>query len=61
VSFNDLQLIEPVLQALGKEGYTNPTPFRRNLSLSFYKKEICLVVHKQVLAKQLLLFFLYFN
>ena len=26
MSFNDLQLIEPVLQALGKEGYTNPTP-----------------------------------
>jgi ATP-dependent RNA helicase RhlE len=28
VSFNDLQLIEPVLQALGKEGYTNPTPIQ---------------------------------
>ena len=26
--FNDLQLIEPVLQALSKEGYTNPTPIQ---------------------------------
>jgi ATP-dependent RNA helicase RhlE len=28
VSFNDLQLIEPVMQALSKEGYTNPTPIQ---------------------------------
>jgi ATP-dependent RNA helicase RhlE len=28
VLFNDLQLIEPVLQALSKEGYTNPTPIQ---------------------------------
>jgi len=28
VSFKDLQLIEPVLQALSKEGYTNPTPIQ---------------------------------
>jgi ATP-dependent RNA helicase RhlE len=28
VSFKDLQLIEPVLQALGKEGYTIPTPIQ---------------------------------
>jgi ATP-dependent RNA helicase RhlE len=28
VSFNNLQLIEPVLQALSKEGYTNPTPIQ---------------------------------
>ncbi|HEY5772248.1 MAG TPA: DEAD/DEAH box helicase, partial [Chitinophagaceae bacterium] len=28
MSFKDLQLIEPVLQALGKEGYTNPTPIQ---------------------------------
>jgi ATP-dependent RNA helicase RhlE len=28
VSFNDLQLIEPVLQALSKEGYTHPTPIQ---------------------------------
>ncbi|HEU4574004.1 MAG TPA: DEAD/DEAH box helicase [Chitinophagaceae bacterium] len=28
MSFNDLQLIEPVLQALSKEGYTNPTPIQ---------------------------------
>ena len=26
MSFNDLQLIEPVLKALGDEGYTKPTP-----------------------------------
>lgn len=26
MSFNNLQLIEPVLQALSNEGYTNPTP-----------------------------------
>jgi len=26
VSFNNLQLIEPILAALGKEGYTKPTP-----------------------------------
>jgi len=28
VSFNNLQLIEPVLQALSKEGYTIPTPIQ---------------------------------
>jgi ATP-dependent RNA helicase RhlE len=28
VSFNNLQLIEPVLQALSKEGYTHPTPIQ---------------------------------
>jgi ATP-dependent RNA helicase RhlE len=28
VLFNELQLIEPVLQALSKEGYTNPTPIQ---------------------------------
>ena len=28
MSFNDLQLIEPVLQALSHEGYTNPTPIQ---------------------------------
>jgi ATP-dependent RNA helicase RhlE len=29
VSFNNLQLIEPVLQALSKEGYTTPTPIQQ--------------------------------
>jgi ATP-dependent RNA helicase RhlE len=29
LSFNDLQLIEPVLQALSKEGYSNPTPIQQ--------------------------------
>ena len=28
MSFNQLQLIEPVLQALSKEGYTSPTPIQ---------------------------------
>jgi ATP-dependent RNA helicase RhlE len=28
LSFNDLQLIEPVLQALSNEGYTTPTPIQ---------------------------------
>jgi ATP-dependent RNA helicase RhlE len=28
VLFNELQLIEPVLQALSKEGYTSPTPIQ---------------------------------
>lgn len=28
MSFNQLQLIEPVLQALSHEGYTNPTPIQ---------------------------------
>ena len=28
MSFNNLQLIEPVLQALSKEGYTHPTPIQ---------------------------------
>ena len=27
--FNDLQLIEPILQALSKEGYSNPTPIQQ--------------------------------
>ncbi len=29
VSFNNLQLVEPVLQALSKEGYTTPTPIQQ--------------------------------
>ena len=29
MSFNELQLIEPVLQALSKEGYTHPTPIQQ--------------------------------
>jgi ATP-dependent RNA helicase RhlE len=29
VSFNNLQLIEPILAALGKEGYTTPTPVQQ--------------------------------
>ncbi len=29
MSFNDLQLIEPVLQALSKEGYNSPTPIQQ--------------------------------
>ena len=29
MSFNDLQLIEPVLQALQQEGYTTPTPIQQ--------------------------------
>jgi ATP-dependent RNA helicase RhlE len=29
VSFNNLQLIEPVLQALSKEGYNSPTPIQQ--------------------------------
>jgi len=29
VSFNNLQLSEPILAALGKEGYTNPTPIQQ--------------------------------
>ena len=29
MSFNNLQLIEPILAALGKEGYTNPTPVQK--------------------------------
>ncbi|MBK8086508.1 MAG: DEAD/DEAH box helicase [Chitinophagaceae bacterium] len=28
MSFNNLQLVEPVLQALSKEGYTTPTPIQ---------------------------------
>jgi ATP-dependent RNA helicase RhlE len=28
VSFNNLQLIEPILKALSNEGYTNPTPIQ---------------------------------
>lgn len=28
MSFNNLQLIEPVMQALSKEGYTHPTPIQ---------------------------------
>ena len=29
MSFNNLQLIEPVLQALSKEGYSIPTPVQQ--------------------------------
>jgi len=53
VSFNQLQLIEPVLQALSKEGYTNPTPIQKNQSYYFRKKGICWAVPKQAPVKQL--------
>ena len=29
MSFNNLQLIEPILKALGEEGYTTPTPIQQ--------------------------------
>jgi len=38
VSFNNLQLIEPVLQALSKEGYTNPTPIQEKSIPSILQK-----------------------
>ena len=39
--FNDLQLIEPVLQALGKEGYTNPTPIQeRAIPVILQKRDL---------------------
>jgi len=41
VSFNDLQLIEPVLQALGKEGYTNPTPIQeKSIPVILQKRDL---------------------
>lgn len=38
MSFNNLQLIEPVLQALSKEGYTNPTPIQEKSIPSILQK-----------------------
>jgi len=41
VLFSDLQLIEPVLQALRKEGYTNPTPVQeRSIPVILQKKDL---------------------
>ena len=41
MSFNDLQLIEPVLQALGKEGYTNPTPIQeKSIPVILQKRDL---------------------
>jgi len=41
VSFNNLQLIEPVLQALVKEGYSVPTPIQeRSIPSILQKKDI---------------------
>jgi len=41
VSFNNLQLIEPVLQALSKEGYTNPTPIQeKSIPVILQKRDL---------------------
>jgi len=41
VLFSDLQLIEPVLQALSKEGYTNPTPVQeRSIPVILEKRDL---------------------
>ncbi|MEO5685478.1 MAG: DEAD/DEAH box helicase [Chitinophagaceae bacterium] len=39
--FNQLQLIEPVLQALEKEGYTNPTPIQeKSIPIILEKRDL---------------------
>lgn len=41
MSFNNLQLIEPVLQALGKEGYKHPTPIQeKSIPVILQKKDL---------------------
>lgn len=41
VSFNNLQLIEPILKALSKEGYNNPTPIQQqSIPLVLQKKDL---------------------
>ena len=41
MSFNNLQLIEPVLQALSKEGYTNPTPIQeKSIPVILQKRDL---------------------
>src|SRR6185436_2857814 len=41
VSFNNLQLIEPVLQALAGEGYTVPTPIQeKSIPFILQKKDL---------------------
>jgi ATP-dependent RNA helicase RhlE len=41
VSFNNLQLIEPVLQALSNEGYTHPTPIQeKSIPVILQKRDL---------------------
>ena len=41
MSFNNLQLIEPVLQALSKEGYTQPTPIQeKSIPIILQKRDL---------------------
>ncbi|MEP7277220.1 MAG: DEAD/DEAH box helicase [Bacteroidota bacterium] len=41
MSFNDLQLIAPVLQALSKEGYTDPTPIQeKSIPVILQKRDL---------------------
>lgn len=41
MSFNNLQLIEPILQALQKEGYTHPTPIQEKaIPVVLQKKDL---------------------
>jgi len=41
VSFNNLQLIEPLLKALSKEGYTHPTPIQeRSIPVVLQKQDL---------------------
>lgn len=41
MSFNNLQLIEPVLQALSKEGYTTPTPIQeKSIPVILQKRDL---------------------
>lgn len=41
MSFNNLQLVEPVLQALQKEGYTHPTPIQeKSIPVILQKRDL---------------------
>ncbi|MEP6726331.1 MAG: DEAD/DEAH box helicase [Bacteroidota bacterium] len=41
MSFNQLQLIEPILKALSKEGYTNPTPIQeKSIPIILEKRDL---------------------
>jgi ATP-dependent RNA helicase RhlE len=59
VSFNNLQLIEPLLQALNKEGLYHPNTFQQQAIPAILQKRDLLGVLKQVLVKPLLLQFLF--
>ncbi len=61
MSFENLNIIEPILKALKDEGYSNPTPIQSQAIPLVLQHKDLLAAHRRVPEKQLPLLFLYCN